>query len=56
MASKLIAGPPASRTVTDNFGMGLYNDGGTLYSRLNNTVAGNGPPDEAGTITPLSPL
>ena len=49
-------GRVSNSTVTDNFGTGLYNEGGTLYSRLNNTVAGNGPPDEAGTITPLSPL
>jgi hypothetical protein len=45
----------SNSTVTDNFEVGLYNDGGTLYSRQNNTVAGNGTPT-SGTITPLSPL
>ena len=49
-------GRVSNSTVTDNFGTGLYNEGGTLYSRQNNTVAGNGRPDESGTITPLSPL
>jgi len=42
----------SNSTVTDNAGKGLYQNGGTLYSRQNNTVAGNSP-DTSGTITPL---
>ena len=43
----------SNSTVTDNTKYGLYQNGGTLYSRQNNTVAGNVGGDTSGTITPL---
>ena len=45
----------SNSTVTDNFATGLYNDGGTLYSRQNNTVAGNGN-DPLGVTTSLATI
>ena len=51
----LSTGLVSNSTVTDNGGIGLDQAGGTLYSRVNNTVAGNGTPT-SGTITPLPPL